>query len=84
MDIVPVWILNVTVNVDSINRAAALTRFSDKKKMYGCFARTEKVSVFNEVPGLEGSEERNLVQSLNSPFFPPHKGAEPGRAKEEK
>ena len=24
-----------------------------------------------------------LVQSLNSPFFPPHKGAEPGRAKEE-
>ena len=23
-----------------------------------------------------------LVQSLNSPFFPPHKGAEPGRAKE--
>ena len=25
----------------------------------------------------------DLVQSLNSPFFPPHKGAEPGRAKEE-
>ena len=24
-----------------------------------------------------------LVQSLNSPFFPPHVGAEPGRAKEE-
>ena len=24
-----------------------------------------------------------LVQSLNSPFFPPHIGAEPGRAKEE-
>ena len=26
---------------------------------------------------------RNIVQSLNSPFFPPHIGAEPGRAKEE-
>ena len=26
---------------------------------------------------------RPLVQSLNSPFFPPHIGAEPGRAKEE-
>ena len=25
----------------------------------------------------------HLVQSLNSPFFPPHIGAEPGRAKEE-
>ena len=25
----------------------------------------------------------NLVQSLNSPFFPPHTGVEPGRAKEE-
>ena len=25
----------------------------------------------------------NLVQSLNSPFYPPHIGAEPGRAKEE-
>ena len=25
----------------------------------------------------------NLVQSLNSPFFPAHIGAEPGRAKEE-
>jgi len=24
-----------------------------------------------------------LAQSLNSPFFPPHTGAEPGRAKEE-
>ena len=24
-----------------------------------------------------------IVQSLNSPFFPPHIGAEPGRAKEE-
>ena len=26
---------------------------------------------------------QRLVQSLNSPFFPPHIGAEPGRAKEE-
>ena len=25
----------------------------------------------------------DIVQSLNSPFFPPHIGAEPGRAKEE-
>ena len=25
----------------------------------------------------------DVVQSLNSPFFPPHIGAEPGRAKEE-
>jgi len=24
-----------------------------------------------------------IVQSLNSPFFPPHIGAEPGRVKEE-
>ena len=27
--------------------------------------------------------KQKLVQSLNSPFFPPHIGAEPGRAKEE-
>ena len=27
--------------------------------------------------------EKTLVQSLNSPFFPPHMGAEPGRAKRE-
>ena len=26
--------------------------------------------------------EKSIVQSLNSPFFPPHIGAEPGRAKE--
>ena len=26
---------------------------------------------------------RSLVQSLNSPFFPPHIGAEPGRARRE-
>ena len=26
---------------------------------------------------------KEIVQSLNSPFFPPHIGAEPGRAKEE-
>ena len=25
----------------------------------------------------------SIVQSLNSPFFPPHLGAEPGRAKRE-
>ena len=29
------------------------------------------------------SSARYVVQSLNSPFFPPHIGAEPGRAKEE-
>ena len=29
------------------------------------------------------SLEDDLVQSLNSPFFPPHIGAETGRAKEE-
>ena len=27
--------------------------------------------------------DESLVQSLNSTFFPPHIGAEPGRAKEE-
>ena len=37
---------------------------------------------------LSGNRSKNfsglqLVQSLNSPFFPPHIGAEPGRAKEE-
>ena len=26
---------------------------------------------------------KHLVQSLNSPFFPPHMGAQPGRAKED-
>ena len=30
-----------------------------------------------------GKTWRELVQSLYSPFFPPHIGAEPGRAKEE-
>ena len=30
-----------------------------------------------------GRTRWELVQSLNSPFFPPHIGAEPGRAKEE-
>ena len=29
------------------------------------------------------SIQERLVQSLNSPFFPPHIGAEPGRTKEE-
>ena len=29
------------------------------------------------------SSALQIVQSLNSPFFPPHIGAEPGRAKEE-
>ena len=29
------------------------------------------------------SSETDVVQSLNSPFFPPHIGTEPGRAKEE-
>ena len=33
-------------------------------------------------PGALGAVWR-LVQSLNSPFFPPHIGAEPGRANEE-
>ena len=33
--------------------------------------------------GQPGSLALRLVQSLNSPFFPPHIGAEPGRAKEE-
>ena len=32
---------------------------------------------------LHGLSGEALVQSLNSPFFPPHIGAEPGRAKEE-
>ena len=32
-------------------------------------------------PEVVSNEE--LVQSLNSPFFPPHIGAEPGRAQEE-
>ena len=30
-----------------------------------------------------GEAVERIVQSLNSPFFPPHIGAEPGRAKEE-
>jgi len=32
---------------------------------------------------LKSESTRKLVQSLNSPFFPPHVGAEPGRAKDE-
>ena len=32
---------------------------------------------------ISGKVPYHLVQSLNSPFFPPHIGAEPGRAKEE-
>ena len=46
----------------------------------------------HNVPGEDSKNKRtkrpykpggHLVQSLNSPFFPPHIGAEPGRAKEE-
>ena len=33
--------------------------------------------------GVENYATPSLVQSLNSPFFPPHIGAEPRRAKEE-
>ena len=36
-----------------------------------------------KVQNCELSFLRHLVQSLNSPFFPPLIGAEPGRAKEE-
>ena len=35
------------------------------------------------MPNLDQVAVVVLVQSLNSPFFPPHIGAEPGRAKEE-
>ena len=37
------------------------------------------------LPGSPGTPGlgTNVVQSLNSPFFPPHTGAEPGRAKRE-
>ena len=38
--------------------------------------------VMEHAGSLESTKEA-LVQSLNSPFFPPHIGAEPGRAKEE-
>ena len=31
----------------------------------------------------DNDTDQRLVQSLNFPFFPPHIGAEPGRAKEE-
>ena len=36
-----------------------------------------------EKESLSSSSRLILVQSLNSPFFPLHIGAEPGRAKEE-
>ena len=38
--------------------------------------RSEEKNIFFDV-------HTGLVQSLNSPFFPPHIGVEPGRAKEE-
>ena len=54
-------------------------------------SRTGKTSVRKEPEILSLQRHRNrklytglpLVQSLNSPFFPLHIGAEPGRAKEE-
>ena len=46
------------------------------------------LQLFREIPkfALQNQSEgtpQHLVQSLNSPFFPPHVGAEPGRAKRE-
>ena len=42
-------------------------------------AKRGKTALFSFENGLVWT----VVQSLNSPFFPPHLGAEPGRAKEE-
>ena len=38
---------------------------------------------FENSPFSFGQSQVKLVQSLNSPFFPPHIGAQPGRGKEE-
>ena len=42
----------------------------------------QRVEAITEMPQPEKPEDvLRLVQSLNSPFFPPPVGAEPGRAK---
>ena len=46
------------------------------------FSRVLSLDVWNAVL-IFRSARSYIVQSLNSPFFPPHIGAEPGRAKEE-
>ena len=38
---------------------------------------------YDDLSYVSESTRFHIVQSLNSPFFPPHIGAEPGRAKEE-
>ena len=40
-------------------------------------------NTFNSCLDCSVHSQQCLVQSLNSPFFPPHIGAEPGRATEE-
>ena len=50
----------MTVNVDSINWTVALTRFSCNQKNVWVLRQERKTGRYNEVPGLEGSEERNL------------------------
>ena len=49
--------------------------------MYVCDTAVDRVCVISPTSSLSSYLE--LVQSLNSPFFPPHIGTEPGRAKEE-
>ena len=50
------------------------------------FVRLKQAAKRWQSKGLEGKQKRTtkrIVQSLNSPFLPPHIGAQPGRAKEE-
>ena len=45
---------------------------------FECIDITKSLSYL--IPVVNSKAYRNIVQSLNSPFFPPHIGAEPGRA----
>ena len=46
-------------------------------------SHSQRDLVAQEVDVIHQVSYSSLVQSLNSPFFPPHIEAEPGRAKEE-
>ena len=70
---------------------SCLSEIGSKRKLsFGRLLLSNSVCVRKTLLQLHARNSRlkfpsvwRLVQSLNSPFFPPHIGAEPGRAKEE-
>ena len=70
----------------------SVIHFSNNRGQDGCRTQDGRMTYKNcrARPGMHSFSSfcrpesyHRLVQSLNSPFFPPHIGAEPGQAKEE-